>query len=245
MKYIHSETIHNLNAAEEIVPVICDIFNPRSVADVGCGTGTFLKVFKKMHVDDVVGIDGEWVNMELLKKNLNETEFIKADLEKGFKLSKRYDVAMCLEVAEHISIEKSDQLVENLCNLSDIIIFSAAVPYQGGQNHINEQWIYFWEKKFNAKGYLITDGLRQVFWEKESVELWYKQNIYIIAKQGVFINTEKLKSKLNGTLQTYIHPQLFSIKAEGYHRFYNGELPAYVYFKLLVKSVLKKTGLLK
>ncbi len=71
MKYKHSEVIHNLSAPNQIVPLLMEICNPKSVIDVGCGVGTFLSVFKKHGVNDVLGIDGSWTNRELLAKHLS------------------------------------------------------------------------------------------------------------------------------------------------------------------------------
>ncbi|MFN5134088.1 MAG: class I SAM-dependent methyltransferase [Chitinophagaceae bacterium] len=244
MKYIHQEAIHNTTAANEIVPVLISIFKPESVADIGCGTGTFLKVFKSYGVTDVVGIDGSWVNRDLLSQNINVSEFHEFNIEEGFRLSKKYDLCICFEVAEHISTEKSKQLVQELCMTSDIVIFSAAIPLQGGQNHINEQWIEYWQKLFKDMNYILYDGLRQLFWNNNYIDVWYKQNIFCFIKnetKNELISYENIY--VNEEVKTFIHPDLFLIKSKGYNEAYGGDLKSIVYLKLFIKSLFKKFGI--
>jgi SAM-dependent methyltransferase len=240
MPYKRTEIIHNLNAPNQIVPLLMEIFNPKSVVDIGCGLGTFLKVFKDYGVKEVLGIDGPWVNKKLLSKYLATNEFLEINLEKNFQIDKKYDLALCLEVAEHISSDNSDTLVKNLTTVSDIIIFSAAVPLQGGQNHLNEQWIDYWQAKFAPYNFTFRDGLRQLIWDNKFIESWYKQNTFIIAKSNVKTTVDfKCFSDIN-SIQTYIHPDIFTIKSAGYHNFYDGKLRSSVYLKLLIKSIFRK-----
>lgn len=244
MKYVHQEAIHNTRAANEIVPVLIDLFKPSSIADIGCGTGTFLKVFKTFGIFDVVGVDGSWVNRDLLRENISDSEFYECDIEKGFNISKKYDLCICFEVAEHISEEKSKQLIQQLCMVSDKIVFSAAIPLQGGQNHINEQWIQYWQNLFNEMDYGLYDGLRQIFWDNDNIEVWYKQNTFCFIKNDIksqFINNKYIY--FNEDVKIFIHPDLFLIKSKGYNEAYGGQLKPLVYFKLLIKSLLKKFGI--
>jgi 2-polyprenyl-3-methyl-5-hydroxy-6-metoxy-1,4-benzoquinol methylase len=80
--YVHTRNAHNLTAPREIVPVIMKLLNPTSVADIGCGIGTFLYCFKESGVKQVLGIDGKWVNKDLLSEYLLPEEFNEFDLEK-------------------------------------------------------------------------------------------------------------------------------------------------------------------
>ena len=95
-KYKHEEHVHNLESPNQIVPEIIKLLAPKSVVDVGCGIGTFLNVFKKNHVQDVLGIDGSWVNRDLLHKHISEEEFKECNLEEPIQLEKKYDLALSL-----------------------------------------------------------------------------------------------------------------------------------------------------
>ena len=70
-KYKHEEEIHNLKDPNIIVPEIIELLNPKSVVDIGCGLGTFLNVFKRLGVNDILGIDGPWINKDLLGKYID------------------------------------------------------------------------------------------------------------------------------------------------------------------------------
>ena len=208
-RYVHTESGHNLIAPKEIVPIIADIVKPENVVDVGCGLGTFLYCFKQQGIKEVLGIDGAWVNKSLLYKNIKSNEFIEADLEKPFNLAKRFDLAICLEVVEHLKEEVSDDIVQNLVSLSNIILFSAAIPNQGGQNHINEQWPQYWEEKFKKHGYIFHDVLRQIFWHNEKIDSFYKQNCFLVAKYDYVLDSDMIDKYKSSKVINLVHPDLF------------------------------------
>lgn len=207
-RYEHYDNIHNFSAAEEMVPYIVNLLQPNSVVDVGCGTGTWLKVFENAGISDFLGIDGNYVDRKKLKiSNSNFTEY---DLEKKYNSPRKYDIAISLEVAEHLKQESADLFITTLANLSDTLIFSAAIPNQGGQNHLNEQPPMYWIAKLEQKGYKCFDVLRPIFWENKNVDCWYKQNIFLLTKDEVVTNKVKnLPSFLNHYL---VHPELLEIK---------------------------------
>jgi SAM-dependent methyltransferase len=196
-------------SAREIVPILLDNYKPKSVVDIGCGSGSWLNEFYKAGIKDILGIDGSKPDKNLLQ--IPKEKFISIDLENlSFqKINKRFDLAISLEVAEHIKIKFSERFVDLLTKLSDVILFSAAIPYQGGTNHINENWTEFWIYLFNKKGYQEVDLLREKIWNNKKVNFWYKQNILIFIKKEklnlIFPYIDNTKLKFN----TYIHPELF------------------------------------
>ena len=117
-KYIHSETAHNLESPSEIVPILYKMFQPKSVVDVGCGLGHFLKCFVDIGVKDVFGLDGSWTNKDLLFKQVNSNQFMEVDLEKPFTLNRKFDLLLSLEVAEHLTVESADIFINNLITFS-------------------------------------------------------------------------------------------------------------------------------
>lgn len=207
MKYKHSEKIHNEVAPKVILPLIFDWVKPISVLDVGCGIGTWLSVCKELGVTNVIGIDSEFVDRTLLFKYLPEKDFFAKNLNTNFNLDRKFDLVICLEVAEHLEKNSSEILVKNLVNHGDVILFSAAIPGQGGQNHLNEQWPNFWEKLFNKMGYEMIDFVRPKIWDIEEIEFWYKQNIFIVVKKGI-----ELPSKKPNSILSRIHPELLELK---------------------------------
>lgn len=240
IKYKHNEQLHNLAAPKEMVPIIINLFNPKSVVDVGCGLGNFLYCFKKAGVEKVLGIDGEWVNKKKLSKYLQEDEFLERDLEKRFALKIKYDMVLCMEVAEHLSLGRAATFIQDLVQLGDVILFSAAIPFQGGQNHLNEQWLPYWEKLFKDNDFILYDVMRPALWENQSIPWWYKQNAVVFAHKDVQISQPSLPK----SLRNLVHPELLIAKTEKYNRlevkikaFKKGKGSSYLYFKLFIKSL--------
>lgn len=180
--YIHKESEHNLGAPSLVAPIITDLFTIDSILDVGCGIGTWLHEFQKIGIKDLMGVDGHYVDLNLLNKYLNRENFKSFDLQKPFNLGRKFDLVLSLEVAEHLKEASAETFVESLCIHADTIVFSAAVPGQGGQNHLNEQWPSYWVNIFNKKGFAVYDPLRSRLWNLDGVDLWYKQNILVFSK---------------------------------------------------------------
>lgn len=245
MSYVHKEDTHNLNAPGEIVPVIISLINPKSVVDIGCGVGTFLHIFKEHGITDLKGLDGEWVNMNLLEKYLSANEFSKENLSEFVDVKRKYDLAICLEVAEHIEEVNANQLIKTLTNASDIILFSAAIPFQSGQFHVNEQWPSYWKEKFNQVGYELFDAIRHQFWQYQFSEFWYKQNMFFAVRKDVVSNYPFLSIHPAHSPLNIVHPDLFIKNSRLLHHIETGKQPIGFYLKLLIKSMLVKCGLIK
>ncbi len=207
VKYVHEASEHNLQSPEVIVPFLMENFKPNSVADVGCGIGTFLHEFKKNGVTDIVGLDGKWVDRKKLL--ISENEFIETDLETPIKLNKTYDLVLCLEVAEHLATSSADIIADSLTRLGKTIVFSAATTDQGGQNHINEQEFSYWKQKFESRGYVIIDFFRPVFWNEKKVQWWYKQNMFLIIHNSLDTSKYQSQKKDFSADNLLIHPELY------------------------------------
>lgn len=209
INYKHTPEIHNFSAAEQILPLLLRLKTVNSILDIGCGTGTWLCVANKLGVPNILGIDG--VDLNDSELNISANDFIRQDLSIPFKLDKNFDMLLCLEVAEHLPEESSETLIDTLTSHCDFIIFSAAIPGQGGQNHINEQWPEYWQKLFLKKGYYPCGILRDLFWDNSKVEWWYKQNMLIYAPKNI-LSALNLKDEKKVT--SIIHPDLFNNKLQ-------------------------------
>lgn len=104
------------------------------------------------------------------------------DLEKNIQLTKKYDVAVSIEVAEHLSPDSADTFVKSICNAADVILFSAAFVGQGGYKHINEQYPSYWKEKFAQNDYTMYDVIRPAIWYNSNVENWHKNNVFLVQK---------------------------------------------------------------
>lgn len=181
-KYINEGSARS---ARVVVPTLLELLpqSVESVLDVGCGAGAWLAVWKE-HGCRVKGLDGDYVDRNLLLIDANE--FFSQDLQSGFDLNEKFDIAQCLEVAEHLPETLSATLVAALCRHADIVLFSAAAPGQGGENHINEQAYAYWRDLFAANGYQMYDSLRGELVGNTEVLPWYRYNTF------VYLNNNRL-----------------------------------------------------
>jgi|688.fasta_scaffold00126_107 hypothetical protein len=168
----------SLRSARNIVPVIVEKFKPTSVIDFGCGTGAWLSVFKENSIPEVLGLDGFMYESCLLDKE----EYKIINLSQKIFLDKKYSLAISLEVAEHLPESAADVFVENVSSAADIIIWSAATPGQGGDDHINEQPHSYWIQKFQRLGFESDENFKNLFKDNLNIEPWYKNNIIIFKK---------------------------------------------------------------
>jgi len=243
MKYIHEENVHNLKDPEIIIPKILEIISPKSVVDIGCGIGTFLNVFNRYGISNLMGLDGHWVDKSLLLKNIRANQFREIDLEKEFSLEQKYDLVVSLEVAEHLSKASASNFVKNLVNAGEVILFSAAIPNQGGQNHINEQWLSYWEKLFFKHDYVLHNIMRPILWNTKC-QTCYKQNMVVFTPKDYLFGHE-IKYSI---LKDVVHKELYEFKIgqlEQINNEYKKMLNGTISFKTVCKMILKRTFGLK
>jgi SAM-dependent methyltransferase len=169
------------SSAETIVPIVIDLVQPRSVIDVGCGLGAWLAVFRDQGVEDVWGMDGPHVDARLLE--IAPERFLPTDLRRPVRLPRRFDLVVSIEVAEHLPPDCATAFVESLTALGPVVLFSAAIPHQGGVEHLNEQWPEYWAERFGKRGYVAIDCIRPRVWRDERVEWWYAQNALLYAER--------------------------------------------------------------
>jgi SAM-dependent methyltransferase len=196
-------------SAKEIIPLLLKKYKPKSVIDIGCGSGSWLAEFYAQGIKDICGIDGEYVKEALLQ--IPNQCFKPFDIRnlKYEDINRRYDLATSVEVAEHLDKEKASQFVELLTKLSDVILFSSAVPYQGGTEHKNENWMQYWICMFKEFGFVPFDLFRNKIWNNPNVCFWYKQNILLFIKEDKVKNVMGKKSPKKIIINQYIHPEMF------------------------------------
>lgn len=198
------------NSARQVVPLLLDWLHPASVIDIGCGTGTWLSVFREQGVEDVFGLDGEWVDTSRL--DIPADRFRACDLKQPFAAGRKYDVAMSLEVAEHLPADKAETFVDTLTGLSRVVLFSAAIPGQGGTHHVNEQWPEYWAALFARRGYRAVDCLRKRIWLNEQVDWYYAQNALLFVHEDALVAHPVLQAELAATSPaqlSLVHPRRF------------------------------------
>jgi SAM-dependent methyltransferase len=197
--YNHSRNLHTVNGAAAALDQVFRAFKPKSLLDVGCGGGTWLKAASAHGIIDLFGVDGILVDQSELHIPRNLIE--QRDLSQPFYLGRRFDLAICLEVAEHLPSSSSGHLIKSLTDHADTVLFSAACPGQPGQHHINCQWPEYWQEKFNLLGYACDESIRWNIWQDERIEPWYRQNIF-------WARRDAARSGAEPRLNPVIHPDL-------------------------------------
>lgn len=179
----------------------------KSVVDFGCGQGDWLRRAESLGASDILGLDTYSTERPL------GIPACSADLSAPVALSKRYDLAICVEVAEHLPPESSSILAESLANAADLILFSSAVPGQGGCFHLNEQAPSYWSDIFRSLGFLCFDP-RPLLWNQPGIEPWYKQNLLLFCRpeQAQSLSPE-LRALATASPLHLIHPEIFRIYA--------------------------------
>jgi len=168
-------------AAQAIVPLALHATGARSVVDVGCGVGTWLAVCAEQGIEDYVGIDGYHVDADLLQ--IPRDHFQIADLREPLTFDRTYDLALSVEVVEHLPPETSAAFVKQLTSAASSVLFSGAIPGQTGPGHINERWPSFWAELFAAHDYFPVDEIRPQVWSREDVVFWYRQNVLLYLRR--------------------------------------------------------------
>jgi SAM-dependent methyltransferase len=233
--YKHDEETHNTRSANLILPYLLNLINPKSVVDFGCGLGTWLNVFKKYGCSNILGIDG--VDVDAEKLAIRRSEFLVHDLTTPIKLDQKYDLALCLEVVEHLPENKSHLIVDMLIAASDCILFSAALPLQGGQNHLNEKSFKYWVTLFNERGFIVKDLFRKEIWNNKDIDWWYKQNLFLIIKSP----------EIQEPILDYYHPDRYqeivsynSRNLEQIHKLNTGKIELKTALTILLKCIKRK-----
>jgi SAM-dependent methyltransferase len=209
--FFASQSDGSYRGAKEVLPIVFALTRPRSVLDVGCGHGTWLAVAREQGVSDIIGVDGPYVNLKTLK--IPQERFLSCDLQKPMELKRRFDLVISLEVGEHLAESAAQTFADNLVRHGSVILFSAAVPGQGGTSHINEQWPAYWAEKFSKSGYVLVDCIRDRIWSNPKIPVCYRQNIFLYVERQFFNSSPVLaaeSSRCKELPTALVHPELFA-----------------------------------
>lgn len=211
-KWYDKKRQDKVQAAREVVPNLLELIDPEKVVDVGCGDGTWLSVFDEHDINEYLGIDGEWIDRDLLQ--IPEENFQSEDLKKPISFDRTYDLAMSLEVGEHLPPTTADTFIDTLTSLSSVVLFSAAVPHQEGTHHVNEQWQKYWAERFQNRGYAAVNTLRRRLWTNDRVHDFYRQNFVLYVEEDALEQLDIPEDDVIRDLEqlSVVHPDLFERK---------------------------------
>lgn len=205
-------------SAAVIAPLVLDLTGASSIVDIGCGDGSWLCAFKAAGAGRILGLDGDWLDETLLR--IPQENFRRADLFAPLASGERFDLAVSLEVAEHLPESRAAGFVADLVSLAPVVLFSAAIPLQEGPNHLNEQWPSYWARLFAAHGYVPVDAIRMAVWTAPDVTWWYKQNTLIYVEEARLADYPALmdaRSRHGSEVRDLVHPDKYRALAKRAH----------------------------
>lgn len=250
--HIYNEAFYNAQmkgsyeSALGILPYVQKYIDVKNVIDVGCGVGTWLKAWQDMKPDTkVFGIDGNSVDHSLFfistecYQRVDLTQDSQQILQNlSFKPNgggvKPFSLAQSLEVAEHFDAQYAKNFITLLTSLADVVLFSAAIPHQGGTHHVNEQPPAYWAELFAQHDYVCLDYIRMQVWHNPKIESWYRQNTLVFVHKRQLEHFEGIAP--TSTPPYIVHPELWEIYTKELER-----LKRKLIFRIsvIIKRILK------
>jgi SAM-dependent methyltransferase len=213
--FYENQVAESVRSARIYLKHLWRFFQPVSVLDVGCGRGAWLEACHELGSHKLLGFDGHWNKQSLMIDRA--IDFQSIDLNKPFSVPEKADLAMSLEVAEHLEPSTAPQFIKCLSDASDAVLFSAAYTKQGGTNHINEQPHTYWARLFAAHDVVPFDLFRPMLWGNEDVCFWYRQNVFLYLRKNSAawqrVTSQGFNELTDTSFMNCIHPDLYSIKA--------------------------------
>lgn len=237
-RYDHEKNLHTVEGASAVLEYIVEMVRDKSVLDVGAGTGSWMRAAMLAGASDVTGVDG--VPADDRHIEVDPDQILTADLEQPLELGRKFELAFCVEVAEHLHKAAAPVLVESICRHSDAIIFSAACPGQSGQGHINCQWPAYWQRLFSKNGFVCDDRLRFRIWNDSRIEPWYRQNLFI-ARKGQTADEREILNLIHPEMVPHLSNPTSHV-AIAYKAMKEGRISPRNYLRPLWKSVGRRIG---
>lgn len=190
------------------MPQLIQWFSPTSVIDLGCGIGEWLAEFEAAGVGDIQGVDGTYVDRKQLA--IPNSAFKAHDFVEHLEIGRRYDLAMSVEVAEHLEADHGASLVRSLVEAADVVLFSAAAPHQAGVKHVNCQWPAYWSRHFRDHGFATIDAIRPRIWSDCRVDWWYRQNALLYVRESRLPQWPFLATHRTDEPPALVHPEMLA-----------------------------------
>ncbi len=195
--YLELLSQHSKDKAHRIENGLCclrmtqDVAPFSSVVDFGCGIGAWLYAARELGAARILGLEGAWINDAETVIDRRHIQIADLAVEPP-NFQKGFDLALSIEVAEHLPESAADDFCNALTQASDRILFSAARKNQGGHGHVNEQDLPYWIEKFWARGFVPLETHRPFFADNKQIFWWLRQNLVMFVSYAALIRSDRL-----------------------------------------------------
>lgn len=168
-----------LSSADTIARSIEREFGPRSVIDVGCGTGALMAAFERRDIK-CLGFDRAGAALERCRQR--DLNVRRLDIERDAVPADRADVVVSTEVAEHLQASAAERFAELLTTLGPVVVLSAAPPGSSGKDHVNEQPNEYWIARLAGRGFAYDRELAlrlREEWRAAGVDEAFHQSLMV------------------------------------------------------------------
>ena len=203
----------SVKGAGIVLPYLFGFYKPNSVIDIGCGTGAWLRASKELGIDIIHGVDineEDEQNLFVPRDVIDIFDFSNLSSQNEIFSHERYDLAISLEVAEHLDRSNAISFIKYLTSYSDVVLFSAALPFQTGTHHVNCQPARYWADLFKKEEYTCVDLFRRklMFDSQLSGCYWYAQNSYLYVRDNKKDLLESLHEYIVESPISYYHQNI-------------------------------------
>ncbi len=217
-RYHDEKTAPARRAADRILPIVFSALNVASMVDVGCGPGSWLVAARDLGVQTVMGVEGDWAKHWYRGDRAipDDVQIVYSNLEDALRLPRTFDLAICIEVIEHLSPARGPSFIADLCRCAPHVLLGAAIPGQKGPNHLNTRWPSYWSECFAEHGYRPLDFVRARVWGDEDLLIPVRQNPILFVREDVYEAVAQrvvaLPAPPSAALDQ-VHPVLFAIQS--------------------------------
>jgi SAM-dependent methyltransferase len=188
--FYKSVEVRAIETADRVIKILFESLPAiESVKDIGCGSGIWIKKFHEAKkLKRAIGFDLAEALIPNKKVLRSEIEFFPVDFENVEEnIFPKTDLSIFLEVAEHLSEGTAKKIIKFICKTSDLVIFSAAIPGQGGYNHMNEHSMQYWVQLLEANKFIVFDLFRSELNKFKRLPFYYRNNIILAVSEEYYI----------------------------------------------------------
>lgn len=196
------QTAGSVRTAAVVAPMLAERLGViGSVIEVGSSVGVWSSLMARIGVRQVELVTHRKEAggpADALVETVHRKEF-----HRPFGIPQRYDVCIAVHAVAEVERLGQDMLVQNLCGLSDCILFSCAPEWEAPSLE-RKTWLSSWVQKFEALGYVVSDWLRPAVWLHPKIDWRIVESLVVFVKPGSKYSA--VLPDVRGVMLDIVHP---------------------------------------